>query len=61
MGKIDWAFAIIIICVFIITVIYAVSCGYNCGRNEIISNLCGKTNGKYDFCVESKEWDIKGV
>ena len=59
MSKIDWAFCIICFVILIIVVIMACSAGYNAGRDGIIAELCEKTNGKYDFCIEKKQWDIK--
>lgn len=61
MTKFDWVFiAFAAFCLILLTII-AVCAGYNHGRKETLSELCGKTNGKYEFCIEVKQWEIKDI
>lgn len=50
------------ICVGLIFVVMAFATGTkigSCDKKTILTNLCYETNGKYDFCVEKKQWEVK--
>lgn len=59
MDKADWVFVVFItiICIFACCLVFCM--GYEQSKNNILNKLCGETNGKYDFCIEQKQWGIK--
>lgn len=55
----DW---ILNICAILICMVSVFEAGKNVGRSDkeqILKDLCYETNGRYDFCIENKQWDVK--
>ena len=59
MDKGDILFVVFMVVLLIVSSFYAWALGREFARTEILSELCGETEGKYEFCVEKKTWDIK--
>lgn len=59
MDKGDILFAVVMVVLLIVCSFYTWVLGQQFARTEILSELCGETEGKYEFCVEKKTWDIK--
>lgn len=59
MDKGEILFVVFMVILLIICSFYAWAVGRQFERTEILSELCGETEGKYEFCVEKKTWEIK--